>query len=126
MIVGFYITDFKGHEKEAVEFIKKVCILESPEIAQNIVNAGPGVNIYSSVVTQSELNAQPFSATPIETVDGKVMIVSTVNFSVELLYNGNIIRLVPTEYIYVEPEEVTQFTEYIHIGLVRVLPKSSK
>ena len=65
MIVGFTITDFKGHEEEAVEYIQKVCILESPDIAQNIVNAGPGVNIFSKAIVLSELQAQPFSATPI-------------------------------------------------------------
>lgn len=122
MIVGFTITDFKGHEKDAAEYIRKVCILESPDIADNIVEAGPGVNVFSRVVTQDELDAQPFSAVPIETKDGKYIIASKVNFNLELLYNENILRLVPTEYIYVEPNEVSQFETYIIQNLVRIIP----
>lgn len=123
MIVGFTIIDFKGHEQEAVEYIQKVCILESPDIAQNIVDVGPGVNIFSKAIVLSELQSQPFSATPIETQDGKYLLVSLVNFNLELLYNSNILRLVPTEYIYIEPDEVSQFEEYISQGLVKLIPE---
>lgn len=123
MIVGFTITDFKGHEQEAVEYIQKVCILESPDIAQNIVDVGPGVNIFSKAIVLSELQSQPFSATPIETQDGKYLLVSLVNFNLELLYNSSILRLVPTEYIYIEPDEVSQFEEYISQGLVKLIPE---
>ena len=123
MIVGFTITDFKGHEREAVEYIQKVCILESSDIARNIVDAGPGVNIFSKAIVLSELQSQPFSATAIETQDGKYLLVSEVNFNLELLYNSRILRLVPTEYIYIEPNEVSQFEEYISQGLVRLIPE---
>ena len=123
MIVGFTITDFKGHEQEAVEYIQKVCILESPDIAQNIVDVGPGVNIFSKAIVLSELQSQPFLATPIETQDGKYLLVSLVNFNLELLYNSSILRLVPTEYIYIEPDEVSQFEEYISQGRVKLIPE---
>lgn len=123
MIVGFTITDFKGHEQEAVEYIQKVCILESPDIAQNIVDVGPGVNIFSKAIVLSELQSQPFLTTPIETQDGKYLLVSLVNFNLELLYNSSILRLVPTEYIYIEPDEVSQFEEYISQGLVKLIPE---
>lgn len=122
MIVGFTITDFRGHEKEAVEYIQKVCILESPEIAQNIVDEGTGVNIFSKAITLSELQAQPFSSVPIETQDGKYLLASAVNFNLELLYNDSILRLNPTEYIYIEPDEVSQFEQYIEQGLVKTFP----
>ena len=123
MIVGFTITDFNGHEQDAIEYIQKVCILESPDIAQNIVDAGPGVNIFSKAIVLEELNAQPFATETIETQDGKYLLVSSVNFSLELLYNNNILRLVPTEYIYIEPDEVVQFEEYISQGLVKLIPE---
>lgn len=123
MIVGFTITDFKGYEKEAIEYIQKVCILESPDIAQNIIDAGPGVNVFSKAIVLSELKSQPFSAIPIETQDGKYLLVSLVNFNLELLYNSSILRLVPTEYIYIEPDEVSQFEEYISQGLVKLIPE---
>lgn len=123
MIVGFTITDFKGHEKEAIEYIQRVCILENADIAKNIVAAGEGVNIFSNSIVPSELEAQLFSANVIETQDGKYLLVSAVNFNLELLYNGNILRLVPTEYIYIEPDEVSQFEDYLQQGLVKLIPE---
>lgn len=123
MIVGFTITDFKGHKQEAVDYIKRVCILESSEIAWNIVNSGTGVNIFSKAIVLSELEEQPFETTPIETQDGKFLLISAVNFNLELLYNGRTLRLVPTEYIYIGPNEISQFLEYINQGLVRLIPE---
>lgn len=123
MIVGFTITDFNGCEQEAVEYIQRVCILESPDIAQNIVAVGPGVNIFSKAIVLSELQSQPFSAIPIETRNDKYLLVSLVNFNLELLYNSGILRLVPTEYIYIQPNEVSQFEEYISQGLVKLIPE---
>lgn len=122
MIVGFTITGFNGHEKEAIEYIKKVCILEDPAVAENIVAAGVGINIFAKDVTQSDLKMQPFSATPIETQDGKFLVVSAVNFNLELLYNGSILRLVPTEFIYVAPNEVSQFLQYANQKLIKFYP----
>lgn len=123
MIVGFTITDFNGHEQEAIDYIQRVCILESPDIAQNIIDAGPGVNIFSKAIVLEELQSQPFSSTTIETQDGKHILVSAVNFNLELLYNSSILRLVPTEYIYIEPGEVPQFEEYMWQGLVKLIPE---
>lgn len=123
MIVGFTITDFKGHEKEAEEYIRKVCILESPDIATNIVKAGAGVNIFSNALTTEDLLSQPFESKPIEIKDGKHLLVSIVNFNLELLYNGRPLRLLPTEFIYVDPSEVSQFEEYIKQGLIKVIPE---
>lgn len=123
MIVGFTITDFNGHEDATVEYIKKVCILESTDVARNIVEAGVGVNVFSEAIVLSELESQPFSATPIETQDGKYIITSIVNFNLELLYNSNTLRLVPTEYIYVPEEDVFQFETYIRQGLVKTIPE---
>lgn len=126
MIVGFTITDFKGHEADAIKYIQRVCILDSPDVAKNIVAAGPGVNIFSTVITVVDLNAQPFSSVPIETEDGKYILVSIVNFNLELLYNSRILRLVPTEFVHIEPDEVAQFEEYISQGLVRTIPEVNK
>lgn len=123
MIVGFTITDFKGHEDAAIDYISRVCILESPEIAENIVASGPGINVFSKAIVLSELYAQPFESVPIETKEGKYLVVSTVNFNLELLYNERILRLLPTEYIYIEPDEAIQFREYSHQGLVKFIPE---
>lgn len=126
MIVGFTITDFNGHEADAVAFIQRVCILESPDIAENIVEAGVGVNIFSKVISREDLASQPFESEVIETVDGKFILVSIVNFNLELLYNSKILRLVPTEFVYILPDEVQQFEKYIHQGLVRLIPEINK
>lgn len=123
MIVGFIIDNFNGHEKEAVEYIRKVCILDSPDIAQNIVNAGPGVNIFTNAVTLEELTEQPFSTRPIETIDGKYMVISAVNFNLELLINGRTFRLIPTEFTYIEPTDVSHFVQYARQGLIKVIPE---
>ena len=123
MIVGFTITDFKGHENDAVGYIRKVCILENPEIAQNIVNVGVGVNVFSNVVTLESLNEQPFETSPIETTDGKYLIASAVNFNIEILYKGDILRLVPTEYFYVDKKDAEGFFPYINEGLLKIIPE---
>ena len=61
------------------------------------------------MIAVKKLNAQPFSATPIETRDGKYILASAVNFKLELPYNGTTLRLFPTEYIYIDPREISQF-----------------
>lgn len=123
MIVGFTITDYRGHRNEAIEFIRKVRILENPKIADNIVSAGLGINIFTESVSLAELKSQPFECSPIETRDGKYLVASAVNFNLELIYNNDVLRLVPTEYLYIEPDEVPQFVRYIKQGLVRIIPE---
>lgn len=121
MIVGFVVTDYKGHQKDAVEYIKKVCILEDQSIAQNIVDAGPGVNIFSRVVTTEDLAKQPFSTSVIETVEGKVMLVSIVNFPLEFIYRDKVTRLKPAEYINIDPDEEFYFYDLIKLGVVKTI-----
>lgn len=122
MIVGFTITDFNGHEDEAIKYIQRVCVLEDPKVAENIVAVGAGVNVFAQNVALSDLNKQSFSATPIETQDGKFLVVSAVNFNLELLYNGSILRLIPTEYVYITPDEVSQFLQYAEQKLIKFYP----
>lgn len=122
MIVGFTITDFNGHEADAVRFIQSVCILESPEIAENIVRVGVGVNVYSFNLTQALLDSQPFSTSPIETRDGNCLMVSNVDYLLEFSYLGNIVRLEPTQFIYVPYEDVPQFKELDMKRFVKFIP----
>lgn len=122
MIVGFTITDFNGYEDEAIKYIQRVCVLEDPRVAKNIVAAGSGVNVFAQNIELSDLLMQPFLATPIETQDGKFLVVSAVNFNLELLYNGSILRLVPTEYVYIAPNEVSQFLQYAEQKLIKFYP----
>ena len=123
MIVGFTITDFRGHEEDAVKFIENVCILEDPSIARNIVNAGVGVNVFSKSITLSDLQSQPFVATPIEVSSGEFLLASTVNFNLEVFYNEELVRLAPTEYIRTNPAEIFQFEAPIRQGLLKLFPE---
>lgn len=125
MIVGFTITDFKGNQEAAVKYIEKVCILDSPDIARNIVNAGVGVNVYSKAIDVDDLNSQPFESSVIETIDGKYLVASIVNFNLELTINDKIIRLLPTEYVYIDYEDIYQVSLPIRQGLVKVFPDNS-
>lgn len=122
MIVGFVITDYQGSESIALDYIKKVCILEGDDVAKNIVAAGPGLNIYSMGLDIDELNSQPFSYTLIDVPNGKYLLVSIVNFNIELLYNKEVLRLSPTENKLISYEETFQFESYIKQGLVRIIP----
>ena len=123
MIVGFKITAFNGHERDAVAFIQRVCILSDPQIAENIVAAGPGINIYSESVTQAMLNEQAFTASLLKTTSGKYMLVSMANFLLELPYNGGTLRLWPTEFARILPSEVEQFQKVYEQKLVRFYPE---
>lgn len=123
MIVGFVITSFRGKESEAVDFIEKVCILDNPSMAQNIVNLGPGVNIFTTAVTKDLLKAQPFSCSPIEVANGRCLIVSAVEFNVEILYKGEIFHLRPTEYIEIPLKDSVEFSAYEDQGIIKVIPE---
>lgn len=122
MIVGFIITDFRGHQEEAIKFIQKVCILSSPDVAENIVKAGTGINIFSYNIEGSDINSQPFATALIEVAKNKIIVASAVNFPLEIMYNGSIVRLKPTEYITVDVSEAEKFLNVYDQDLVRFYP----
>ena len=122
MIVGFTITG--GDPKKIAAFIRKYCILESPEIADNIAKIGAGVNVFSKSLDDGALSEAEFNYTPIETAYGKVIVASAVDFHLEVEYNGRILRLNPTEYIYIDISEVNQFKEYVRRKLLSFIPNA--
>lgn len=123
MIVGFSIVDLQGHKDDAIEFIRRNCILDNQEIAVNIVEAGSGVNVYANDLTTEILEGLPFEVSPIEVNYGKVLLVSAVNFNLEITYNNRPLRLKPTEYREINPNEVAQFLLEIKQRLVVTFPK---
>ena len=124
MITGFTILNLNGHEKEAIQFIRKVCILDDPSIADNIVAVGNGVNVYSKCLTAELLENQPFECSPINTITGKFLVASAVDFPLELKYgNDKVVRLQPTMYLYVEENEIEPFRLYQKQGLVAIIPE---
>ena len=122
MIVGFTITG--GDPKKIAAFIRKYCILESPEIADNIAKLGAGVNVFSKSLSNEAFSEANFGYSLIETVNGKVIVASAVDFHLEVEYNGRIIRLNPTEYIYIKVSEVGQFREYARRKLLSFIPNA--
>lgn len=121
MIVGFTING--GNPKEIAAFIRKYCILESPEIADNIAKL-KGVNVFSKSLDEEALSEATFAFTPIKTIDGKVIVASAVNFNLEVVYNGRIKRITPTEYFYINSSEIGQFKEYVRQKLLAFIPNS--
>lgn len=116
-LVGFRILDYNGHEKETIEFLKQVCIFEDEDTAKNIVEKGAdAVNIFSRCITSELLNQQSFSWEPI-TVDGKnALLVSLVNFRLEISYKGTLHVLLPADYIEMTADDVPQFELFIKQG----------
>ena len=121
MIVGFTING--GNPKEIAAFIRKYCILESPEIADNIAKL-KGVNVFSKSLDEEALSEATFVFTPIKTKDGKVIVASAVNFNLEVEYNGRIKRITPTEYFYINSSEIGQFKKYVQQKLLAFIPNS--
>lgn len=121
MIVGFTLISSNGYEKEVADYIKKVCILENHDIAHNIATIGSGVNVYSRNILLDELLAQPFEATPIIVKPGEYLVVSAVDFCLELIFDSHIIRLAPTEYTTIPFSKIPYFETYVTQGLIKII-----
>lgn len=126
MIVGFTITDFKGHEQDAVRFIQEHTILRSPAIAENIVAVGPGINVYTRNVTAELLSQQPFDAELIEVREGKRLLISAVDFHIEIQNAGIVHKLSPTEYLEINEDEGALYQPFVDSGHVCMLPEYAK
>ena len=104
MIVGFKILDLLGFKQEAIDYISSVIYVPNPiEVATNIVNKYATTNIFSSKVTQDDLNALPFTTQAIEHLGG-IFCWSIIDFPIEMPYRAydnsvRYIRLMPTEYV---------------------------
>lgn len=116
-LAGFRILDYNGHEEETIEFLKQVCIFEDEDTARNIVEKGAdAINIFSKCISSDILNAQSFTWEPI-TVTGKyALLVSLVDFRLEISYNGTLYVLMPDDYIEMPADDVQQFELFIKQG----------
>lgn len=123
MIVGFTIIDLKGQEDAARAFIRKVCVLENPDVADNIVKAGVGVNVYAKGLTKDELKSLPFSVTPIYTRRDAFLVASVVDFKVEFKAGDKVVELLPTGYIYVSAKEIGYCEQLVRQGLLTTFPE---
>lgn len=126
MIVGFKILSLNGYYQEAVDYISKVIFVPNPfDVATNIVNNYEVTNIFSTKITQADLDSLPFSTEAIVSVQG-YFCYSTVDFDVEIIwrdYLGNIInkRLKPTEYFVVSYFVAIQLKWYKEKNYINIL-----
>ena len=104
--VGLKISNIVGHEAAVESFIREYCIFERPEIPYNIAHRSREVNVYSQAFYEMDGSAfetlvagLPFTAIPIGYEPPCILLVSTVNFVLEFMFNHELIRLLPTDYI---------------------------
>ena len=114
--------DTAGFEKEAVAFIMEVCFVEDISVAKSIVAVTKPINVWTRNITEDLLNAQPFETTPIFLENGSFMVVSAVDFLVEVSDAFGITRFKPTEYITGDLEYATRFRKQIEMGLLATIP----
>ena len=123
MIIGFTITDYNGYEQEALDFLKEYCVVNQPGLLESIVASGPGVNIFpTQILTEEILDAQPFSYEPITTLGGVQLLISGVNFVLEVPIGDEIQRIKPADFFYVESAEA--YLKYINKGFLVVIGQS--
>lgn len=123
MRVGFTITGLKLSRSEAIEYLKTICILDTPEMAENIVDYPYPVNVFTQASFNMTAAAFPFHATPIETVTGRTIVASAVNFLVEFYLGNTLHRLKPTQYLSLTTSEVNSLSLLIKQGLLVTLPR---
>lgn len=121
MIVGFILGNIGEYKDEAVAFIKSTCFVSDTRVITNIVQAAPGICLYTPDVTEELLALQPFEATPIDVPDGFKLLASAVNFFLEITL-GDTKRLAPTEYFIIPEEEEEIYEDFLKQGLIRSYP----
>lgn len=100
IIVGCTIVDSMGYEAQVEQFIKDYCIFERPDIPHNIAYNSKNINVFfNRVVSDSDLSGLPFTVIPIGYEPPAILMVSAVNFVLEFFFNGELVRLLPTEFL---------------------------
>lgn len=132
MKVGFTIIGSsisQDNRDSVIDFISSNFILPEKSVAENIVSTvmkGSDVSIYGDNIDYTKLDAQPFGYTAINVTEGKFLVVSAVDFKLELAHNGSTIILLPTENMEVSYEDALTFGEEVEQGLVRIIPSLSE
>lgn len=126
MVAGFTITDFKGEQEAAISFIREVCVLENPSVANNIVSAGTGINIWTTGTTEGELSSLPFTCVPIIVEDNEYLVVSLTDFPVSFPFRGRNVTLKPTEFLHITPYEIDDFDLFVKQRLLTIIPTEGK
>lgn len=128
MKLGFTIkgASIKEHNRRSViDFLVRTYILPSRSIAENIVSEvinGSDVSIYGEDLDYRAVDEQPWQYKVISIEDGKFLLVSAVDFKLELHLNGELLILRPTESKEVTYDDAVTFEKEISQGLVRIFP----
>lgn len=132
MNVGFTIIGSsisQSDRSSVIDFISSNFILPEKSVAENIVSTvmrGANVSIYGDSIDYALLDEQPFNYSVISVTEGRFLVVSAVDFKVELQRNGETVILLPTENIEVSYDEALTFEEEVRQGLVRIIPNLSE
>lgn len=128
MKVGFTIKGSsisENNRRSVVDFLVKTYILSSKSIAENIVSEvikGSDISIYGENLDYSVVDSQPWRYETISVENGKYLLVSAVDFKLELYLDGELFVLKPTENKEVTYYEALTFEKELSQGLVRVFP----
>lgn len=122
-IKGSSIND--NNRRSIIDFLVNTYILPDRSIAENIVSAvinGSDVSIYGTNLDYRAVDAQPWEYSIIAIENGKFLLVSAVDFKLELNLNGELLTLGPTESMEVSYEDALTFDKEVKQGLVRIFP----
>ena len=128
MELGFTIKGssiIESNRRSVIDFLVDTYILPSRSIAENIVSTvinGSDVSIYGTNIDYRAVDSQPWQYSIIAIEKGKFLLVSAVDFKLELHYKGDLLILGPTESIEVSYEDALTFDKEVKQGLVRIFP----
>ena len=128
MELGFTIKGSsidKSNRRSVIDFLVDTYILPSRLIAENIVSEvinGSDVSIYGERLDYRAVDSQPWQYEIIAIENGKFLLVSAVDFKLELHLNGELLILGPTESKEVTYDEAVTFEKEVSQGLVRIFP----
>lgn len=128
MLIGFKISNLNNQKDAAASFILSVCSHVDDNLAKNIVENFNAFNVYSNIISEALLLAQPFTTIPLySTVD--ITCISNVDFPLELAYFDNTglksLKLGPTQFSNITYNMFLQFSEPLRKKLIRVLSEGS-
>lgn len=123
MIVGFTIVSITTDEQRQVlaDYLKKICPI-TDDVIYNIANIGNGINVYSRLVTQEDLDNLPFETKVISTTPGRLMIISLLSQRLEIPIGEKVYSLIPTGYVEIENSEATGLQWAVNKGLIFITP----
>lgn len=128
MNVGFTIigASIEEHDRKNVsDFLLRTMIFPTKKMADNIVTSvikGADVSVYGDNIDYSLVNSQPWRYRVISVTDGNYLVISAVDFKLELRYSGGIMILNPTECREVSHEDALSFSREVQQGFVKVIP----